>query len=308
MKTLQYKDKEGKWHSLPIVQAGATLPEDGEVGQVLTKTEDGVEWKNASSSAEDKNTNERALSGTSGYLNSNNGIKIDPSAIVMTDTEDIYKQPGYYTIISFCSETENNFGAVLIEGTGGKTNRSTDYSIRVKWLSKEISGLKVYLNNNSLNTFTFVPEVYIKNESVTKVYYSIVNFMTDPLLGGVFPGGMSYIIPPEAKEVTDRYALLSDLDNDIDGVNTTTNVSSIPTSKKLCIVNTSESNSLGFAEQIPTGQELHVIINNTGSDKITIAIPITFKANGLDNLEIEAGNYGEVNVISDGTNLYLRAL
>lgn len=42
MKTLQYKNSEGKWVSLPSVQA---YPSGGEEGQVLTKTEGGVEWK-----------------------------------------------------------------------------------------------------------------------------------------------------------------------------------------------------------------------------------------------------------------------
>lgn len=44
-KVLKYKDSQGKEHVLsPIVISGQGLPEEGESGQVLTKTEDGAEW------------------------------------------------------------------------------------------------------------------------------------------------------------------------------------------------------------------------------------------------------------------------
>lgn len=52
MKALKYKDKNGEYQTItPIVinQGDSSLPEDGEVGQVLTKTEDGVEWKDTTS-------------------------------------------------------------------------------------------------------------------------------------------------------------------------------------------------------------------------------------------------------------------
>lgn len=91
------------------------------------------------------------------------------------------------------------------------------------------------------------------------------------------------------------------------GVNTATSVTSIPTSKTMCVVNTTSGDSFGLSDDLIAGQEVHIVINNTGSSKITISIPTTFKAS-VDKLEIESGKFGEINVISDGTNKYLRAV
>lgn len=87
-------------------------------------------------------------------------------------------------------------------------------------------------------------------------------------------------------------------------------VSSIPYTYKTVFVNTSSNETLGFhgINTIPAGCELQIIINNTGSSTITIAIPTTYKSNGLDSISIDPGNYGEINIISDGTNGYLRAI
>ena len=89
---------------------------------------------------------------------------------------------------------------------------------------------------------------------------------------------------------------------------TTTDISKVPTTSQMSVVNTSQSGTFGLANTMQTGTELQVFINNTGSSDITIAIPTTFKSNGLDSITIESGNYGEINVISDGTNLYLKAI
>lgn len=91
------------------------------------------------------------------------------------------------------------------------------------------------------------------------------------------------------------------------GVNTATSVANVPITKTVCRVNTTSGGSFSLSGTLAAGQEVHVIINNTGSSKITISIPTTFKAS-VDSLEIESGKFGEINVISDGTNRYLRAV
>lgn len=270
MKTLQYQDKEGNWHSLPIIQAGATLPEDGEVGQILTKTEDGVEWQDVPEPDENP-----FKEGTA----KNSAIQKDSGL----DDTTYNEAKGQDSIVVGSVNTTNNYAEFACGyGNNSKTG-STD------------ADRTIFTVGNGQDRGDGDGSV-IRHNAVE-----------------VRKNGDFYIVDTDSNIADYSKPMIKLQDqlkklNYFDGVNTTTNVSSIPTSKKLCIVNTSESNSLGFAEQVPTGQELHVIINNTGSDKITIAIPITFKANGLDNLEIEAEKYGEINVISDGTNLYLRAL
>lgn len=89
---------------------------------------------------------------------------------------------------------------------------------------------------------------------------------------------------------------------------TTTDISKVPTTSQLAVVNTSTSGTFGLASLMQAGTELQVFINNTGSGTITIAIPTTFKSNGTDSISIDSGKYGEINIISDGTNMYLRAV
>lgn len=46
MKQLRYKDKNGEYQNItPIVIKKNEFPNGGTEGQILTKTEDGVEWK-----------------------------------------------------------------------------------------------------------------------------------------------------------------------------------------------------------------------------------------------------------------------
>lgn len=89
------------------------------------------------------------------------------------------------------------------------------------------------------------------------------------------------------------------------GIDTTSNV---PTDKKLCIVETDIDDTFGLRRPMTAGTELQVIINNTGRSEITITIPDTFKSNGVSKIAIGAGKYGEINIIYDGTNHYLRAI
>ncbi len=93
------------------------------------------------------------------------------------------------------------------------------------------------------------------------------------------------------------------------GNTTSTNVTSIPTTKRLCIATISSSQTLGLSggtSSLVQGRELHIIVKNNATSKITITIPTTFKNLVEENLEIEAGKYGEINLVSDGTNIYYR--
>lgn len=90
-------------------------------------------------------------------------------------------------------------------------------------------------------------------------------------------------------------------------VSSTTSVSTIPVNARLCIVNTTSGGTFGGTASITKGQELHVIINNNGSSKITVNIPSTYKCD-VESIDIEAGKFGEVNCITDGISIYCRAI
>lgn len=90
-------------------------------------------------------------------------------------------------------------------------------------------------------------------------------------------------------------------------VSSTTSVSTIPVNARLCIVNTTSGGTFGGTSSITKGQELHVIINNNGSSKITVNIPSTYKCD-VDSIDIEAGKFGEVNCMTDGISIYCKAI
>ena len=89
---------------------------------------------------------------------------------------------------------------------------------------------------------------------------------------------------------------------------TVTNINKVPVSSPMCFVNTSASGTFGLDGEMAAGTELQVIIDNVGSDSIVITIPDTFKSNGVSEIAISPDTYGEINVISSGTKLYLRAI
>lgn len=97
------------------------------------------------------------------------------------------------------------------------------------------------------------------------------------------------------------------LDSDYYTGHSTTTSYTIPTNKRLCIATLSSNGSLNVGS-ISDGRELHIIVKNGGSSKITITFPSSgyVKLSG-DILDIEAGAYAEINIISDGTTKYIRA-
>ena len=93
--------------------------------------------------------------------------------------------------------------------------------------------------------------------------------------------------------------------------NTVSTVESIPTNKRLVIASISESESFSLAKTLENGEEIHIIVKNTSdSDAITITLPNDGGYVCLVDsaLSIEAESIAEINVISDGTDMYIRAI
>ena len=93
------------------------------------------------------------------------------------------------------------------------------------------------------------------------------------------------------------------------GHNAVSSVTDIPISKRLAIATISSHDSLTLAATPPDGREIHVIVNNTADRDILITMPSGsnyVKMSG-DPLIVPALSYTDINVISDGTKMYIRA-
>lgn len=101
-----------------------------------------------------------------------------------------------------------------------------------------------------------------------------------------------------AKAVTDFYS----------GHNTVSTLADIPTDKRLVIATIDGStNQLSLSgNTLEDGYEIHIIITNTGSD-ITVSLPSSggYVSVG-ESITIKQNVIGEINIISDGTNMYVR--
>ena len=93
------------------------------------------------------------------------------------------------------------------------------------------------------------------------------------------------------------------------GSNTATSISNVPTTKRLCIVTLSGNGSFSLSgNTLPNGREIDIVIRNTSASNITISMPSgnNYVQMSGDSLSIAGNGYGEINVISNGTNKYIR--
>lgn len=95
------------------------------------------------------------------------------------------------------------------------------------------------------------------------------------------------------------------------GHNQVSSLSNVPTTKRLVIagVNSSQSFSCGT---IADGRELHVVVYNVSSSDIIITLPTSMTVGYVnlvgDSLTVKGNSYAEINVISDGSDKYIRAI
>ena len=75
-------------------------------------------------------------------------------------------------------------------------------------------------------------------------------------------------------------------------------------------INESSSFLMQSNNDVTKFSEVHVVINNTSTSDVTVTLPTAspYVCMNGDSLTIPANGYAEVNAISDGTNIYLRAL
>lgn len=94
---------------------------------------------------------------------------------------------------------------------------------------------------------------------------------------------------------------------------TATAITALSTSYRQVVASISASASFKFtgSTAFSAGREIHVLIKNTSTtDEITVTLPNSgiYNNGGTDTLTIPAGGYAEVNAISDGSKIYLRAV
>ena len=98
------------------------------------------------------------------------------------------------------------------------------------------------------------------------------------------------------------------------GANAVTALNAVPIDKPLVIatINSATAQTFGLANTtVPAGREIHVIINNTSSGSLTVALPtaaVYKNCCGEASITIEAGKYGEISAVSNGSNIFLRAI
>lgn len=102
----------------------------------------------------------------------------------------------------------------------------------------------------------------------------------------------------------------NDIYNFYEGANAVTSIASVPTSKRLCVVTISAAGTFSLANTPSAGREIHIIVKNTAASEITVTIPTAspYVSMSGESLTVAASGYAEINVISDGTNMYIRTL
>ena len=98
--------------------------------------------------------------------------------------------------------------------------------------------------------------------------------------------------------------------NFYEGSKSISSVAAIPIDKRLVIATIATSESFALLNVPTSGREIHIIINNSSTSAITIVLPNTGKYVCMTDtaLSLDAGAYTEVNVISDGSKMYIRSI
>lgn len=133
----------------------------------------------------------------------------------------------------------------------------------------------------------------------------------------LFRGGSDWAFAaPEGEETAAWHS--GNLDGDAlssfmafhEGANSAEGLSDIPVDKRLCVCSSAESGPFSLASLPPAGREIHVIVANAGTEDIAVALPTTgsYVCMSGTALAVKAGGYAEINVISDGSRMYIRSV
>lgn len=117
-----------------------------------------------------------------------------------------------------------------------------------------------------------------------------------------------------AKSLSSAIEILAAEANKLDyfnGHNTVTSISNLPINKRFVLATISANGSLSIesGKKIEDGKELHVIVYNSSAADVVVTIPTAAPfVNMSGDLTIKATSRADINILSDGTNYYVRAL
>ena len=104
--------------------------------------------------------------------------------------------------------------------------------------------------------------------------------------------------------------LLSDYNRNT-GHTSTSSLANVSTAKRLVIATVSGNQSFSLSgNSLADGREVYIIVHNTSGNDITVTMPSTGNYVNVsgDTLTVKARSYGDISVLSDGTNKYIRFL
>ena len=115
----------------------------------------------------------------------------------------------------------------------------------------------------------------------------------------------------EVNALSGTVATLKEYTDYHSGYSTVTTLSNLMSPKRLVKANLTSNASLSISGSlIKSGYEQHIIVKNEAATDIIITIPTTGVYINLseDTKTLGAGEYAEINILSDGTNYYIRAI
>ena len=145
------------------------------------------------------------------------------------------------------------------------------------------------------------------NEEITSKALNVLNGSCGFNQNGIYEPDNAFLTG--TTNLASAIDLLAETVSYLNGHNSLTTTQAIPSTKRLVVVTRDSNDVLTLASNnLPDGKELHIIVHNTGSAEITISMPTSGGFVNLvgDTLTVANGGYGEINIISDGVNKYIR--
>ena len=92
------------------------------------------------------------------------------------------------------------------------------------------------------------------------------------------------------------------------GHNTVTTLTNVPVTKRLVIANISSTGTLSLAATPTDGREIQIIVHSTSGGEVSLPTGSNYINMSGDSITVAANGYADINIVSDGTKMYVRAL
>ena len=231
------------------------------------------------------------------------GNILDEAIVFIEDTKEIWNHGTYFDGSTFDpSNIEEIVSKIKTDGEGNKyLNDKGEYKelnipTKLSELTDDVvSGSYLSINGGTLNGDLYADNIY----SNAYKDYDGVNTLT-------FTSDQITV----SNQTTETFVITKEFIDFYEGSNTATSVASLPIDRRLVIATISASESLTLSNTPDAGREIHIIVNNSSTSAISIALPNTGNYVCLTDtaLSLDAGAYAEINIISDGSKMYIRSI